>query len=240
MAWIPPSTTPQHGERFGSLTAPRRRWTKAEDRLLRARYPDVQTAKLLPLFPGRTVTTIYQHAAILGLKKSPAYLASPDACRLRRGDNVGSAHRFPKGHVPANKGLRRPGWGPGRMKATQFKPGQLSKRWDPEVYCIGGLRINADGGLDIKVREGLRGWDSFARYVWTTERGPIPKGMVVRPLNGDPHDTRIENLRLATKADVMRENTYHRYPKPIARLIQLRGALNRKINRMEERNADAG
>jgi len=57
----------------------------------------------------------------MGLTKSAAYLASPAACRLRKGDNVGAARRFRPGHVPANKGLRRPGWSTGRMAETQFK-----------------------------------------------------------------------------------------------------------------------
>lgn len=215
----------------------RKPWTKAEERILRAKYPHVQTSKLLPLLPGRTLTTIYQHAVNMGLRKTPKYLASPDACRLRRGDNVGWAHRFPKGHVPANKGLRRPGWAPGRMRETQFKKGNFSKRWDRDAYCVGALRINSDGGLDIKVKEGLRAWESLARYTWRTERGPLPAGAVIRPINGDPHDTRLKNLKLGTKASVMLENTYHRYPKEIAQLIQLRGALQRQINKREGRRA---
>ena len=140
---------------------PRRRWTPAENRLLRQKYPHMQTAKLAPLLPGRTVTTIYQHATQMGLRKSAAYLASPDACRLRKGDNVGWAHRFQKGLEPWNKGTH---WvAGGRSKLTRFKPGNVSKRWDPEIYTIGALRINSDGQLDMKVRTGLRGWDCLAR-----------------------------------------------------------------------------
>lgn len=214
----------------------RRHWTKAEDRLLRAKYPHMQTVKLLPLLPGRTVTTIYQHARLIGLSKSAAYLASPEAHRLD--GKIGWAHRYPKGHVPANKGLRRPGWGPGRMKETQFKKGNYSKRWDREIYCIGALRLNSDGYLDIKVREGLRSWERMSRWVWTTERGRIPKNGVIRAINGDEDDCRIENLRLTTRKQLMLENTYHRYPRDIRRLIQLRGALNRQINKREQQHAD--
>ena len=41
---------------------------------------------------------------------------------------------------------------------------------------------------------------------------------------------RVECISLAEN---MRRNSYHNYPKPIAELIQLRGALMRKINRAE-------
>lgn len=212
--------------------APRRYWTKAEDRLVRRHYPHMATADAAKLLPGRTALSVYQRAYGLGLNKSAAYLASPAA---RRWSGLeGWAHRFPKGHVPANKGLRRPGWGPGRMKATQFKKGQRSARWPLEDYQVGALRINADGQMDIKVKEGMRAWYCFARWIWITERGPIPRNGVIRILGDDQDDIRIENLRLTSRAELMRDNTYHRYPKEIARLIQLRGALNRQINKREK------
>jgi hypothetical protein len=216
---------------------PRRFWSAAEVATLRALYPDTPTWQLARRF-RRARNKIYAKANQLGLHKSATYLAGPHACRLRRGDNVDAAYRFKPGHVPANKGLRRPGWGPGRMKETQFKKGNYSKRWDRDAYCVGALRVNTAGGLDIKVKEGLRAWEPMTRYTWRTERGPIPRDGVVRVRNGDPHDTRIENLRLATRREVMRENSLHNYPKPLADAIQLRGALNRRINHLGERHAE--
>lgn len=208
-------------------------WTAAEDRLLREKYPHVQTAKLVPFFPGRTLTTIYQHARNIGLRKTPEYLASPDACRLRKGDNVGWAHRFQKGQVPANKGLRRPGWHRGRMKETQFKKGQRSSRWDVEAYALGALRLSTDGYLFIKATpaRSRHSWKLLNRFVWETERGPIPKDHIIRAKNGDQHDTRIENLECITRRENLRRNWHDRYPKSIKQLVQLRGALQRQINK---------
>lgn len=210
---------------------PRLYWTKAEIAIVRRRYPHEPTADLLPALPGRTLTTVYQRARMLGLSKTAAYLASPAAHRLDGVKGLGT--RFPKGHVPMNKGLRRPGWGPGRMKETQFKPGNVSKRWDQEIYAIGALRINSDGQLDMKVRNGLRGWDCMARFVWANERGPIPPAMVIRYRNGDQHDTRIENLELITRAEHLRRNYHDRYPLAVKQINQLRGALQRQINKRE-------
>lgn len=204
-------------------------WAKDEIRLCRKLYPHQPTADVAATM-GRSVSAVYRLAWQLGVRKTAAYLASPAAHRLDGVKGLGS--RFQAGHTTWNKGLK--GWtAGGRSKLTRFKKGNRSKRWNPEDYAIGALRINSDGQLDIKVREGMRGWYCMARWVWMTERGPIPPKGLIRAINGDPCDTRIENLRLATRGDLMRENTYHRYPKEIARLIQLRGALQRQINKRE-------
>lgn len=214
---------------------PRRYWTPQEDAIIRRRYPHEPTADLLPALPGRTLHTVYQHAYQLGLHKTQKYLASPAAHRTDGRKGMGT--RFQKGATPWNKGTH---WtAGGRSKLTRFKKGNRSLRWPIEDYAVGALRINSDGQLDIKIKEGMRAWYCMARWVWISERGPIPKNGVIRSLNGDPHDTRIENLRLTTRGELMRENTYHRYPKEIGRLVQLRGALQRQINRREKERADA-
>jgi hypothetical protein len=208
----------------------RRPWSEADVATLRALYPTTRTADLAQRL-GRKLNLVYAKAVALGLRKDPAYMAAMMARISAALPEVGAAHRWKPGNRTWNKGTHYVAGG--RSTETRFKPGQPSPRWDPQIYCIGALRINYDGGLDIKVDNGRRGWQSMARYVWETERGPIPPKMAVRSINGDSHDTRIENLRLATQAELMRENTLHNYPKPLARAIQLRGALNRRINRME-------
>lgn len=206
-------------------------WTPAEIRTVKRRYAHEPTADIARDL-GRTVTTVYQRAGKLGLRKTAKYLASPAAHRLDGVKGMGS--RFQPGLTPWNKGTH---WtAGGRSKLTRFKKGNRSLRWPVEDYPIGALRINTDGGLDIKVREGLLAWDSMARYVWTSERGPIPPGMVVRYHNGDQYDTRIENLELVTRAEHLRRNWHDRYPKSIKQMVQLRGALQRQINKRERKH----
>lgn len=205
------------------------RWSAADIAVLQRHYPDRKTA-LLAAELGLPVSSVYAKAAGLGLRKSAAFFESPDAYRLN--GEIGRASRFPPGHVPWNAGKHYVAGG--RSAQTRFKPGQVSARWDPQVYCVGALRVNADGGLDIKLRPGGRSWVAMSRWVWESERGPIPKGTLVRTINGDPHDARIENLRLATRREVMRENSLWNYPRPLAEVIQLRGALIRKLKRRKK------
>ena len=131
----------------------RRLWTAQELAIVREMYPDRPTVEIAErLGRGRTLTKVYGIASKLGLHKTPEYAAALLASQSRCLQAGGTPFRFPKGHPPANKGTRRPGYGPGRMKETQFKKGSVSSRWDPERYCVGALRMNADGYVDMKIR----------------------------------------------------------------------------------------
>lgn len=207
---------------------PREFWSPVEVEFLREVYPHYATSLIAAAY-GKSINRINAKASQLGLKKTAVYLASPDACRLRRGDNVGARYRFPKGHVPANKGLRRPGWTAGRMAETQFKKGQKPHTWRP----IGTEVVNVDGYLVRKMSDTgypPRDWVPVHRLLWTKRRGPIPAGHKIVFKNGNKADIRVGNLELVTDAEMMRRNTVHNLPKPLVRVIQLRGVLNRKIN----------
>ncbi|MGN6206022.1 HNH endonuclease signature motif containing protein [Humibacter sp.] len=223
----------------------RRFWTPEEDAWLVALYPDTKTSDIAFAL-DRSERSVYQRADLFGLHKTADYLASPDACRLRRGDNIGVATRFTKGQTPANKGLRRPGWAPGRMADTQFKPGVrqgiAQKLWRP----IGTERVSRDGYLERKIHSDLppkgasraesariinRRWRAVHLLVWEAAHGPVPPGHAVVFKNGDLRDIRLDNLALITRADLMRRNSVHNLPAPLPQLVQLIGAVNRKINR---------
>jgi hypothetical protein len=219
----------------------RRPWTSSEDARVRREYPCTPTAVLAASL-HRSVGGVYQRADKLGVKKSAAYLASPAAGRTTGRQVIGT--RFPKGHVPANKGLRRPGWGPGRMKATQFKhgcrTGIAAKNWKP----VGTILTDTDGYLRIKVREGdhrdktygfgnVRIWPLMQRHLWSQAHGPIPAGYTVVFKDGNRAHCTLDNLELVSRADLMRRNTVHRLPKELASTIQLIGALRRQIRKRD-------
>jgi hypothetical protein len=229
------------------ILAPRRLWSEAELQSVRELYANTPT-KDIAIKLGRPLSAVYRAADRLGLHKSEEYLASPHACRLRRGDNVGAAYRFKPGQAPPNKGLRRPGYAPGKMADTQFKPGVrtgiAAKNWCP----IGTIRTDDEGYLRIKVREGRKGeaygfgntkiWPLLNRHVWEQHKGPIPPGHAVVFKDGDRTNTDIDNLELISRRDLMLRNSSQRWGKEMFEVIQLRGALNRKLRSLSEKQND--
>jgi hypothetical protein len=208
---------------------PYRRWTKAEVRTLCTRYPDERAADVAAAL-GRPVLMIYRKAAALGLKKSAAFFADEASGRLR--GQRGASTRFVKGHAPANKGLRRPGWGPGRMKQTQFKPGNNPHTWVP----VGTERIR-DGYRWVKVRDDLRpgrlNWMSKHQQVWEATHGPIPKDHIVRFRDGNRANFALGNLECVSRADHARTKGLQSLPPEIVKVHQLRGAIMRQINKRQ-------
>lgn len=221
----------------GALST-RKPWTDEQLAILRDRYPHEPTGALVALI-GRTASSIYGKAAQLGLKKTAEYLAGPHACRLRRDDNPGIQSRFQPGFTPWNKG-KKIGSHPGSV-ATQFKPGHLSGRALEVAKPIGTERITKDGYRQRKINNDLpfyKRWRLVQLIVWEENFGPVPKGHAITFRDGNRQNCAPENLALIKRSDLMAKNTVHNLPKPLAELVQLRGALNRKINRLQRKNED--
>lgn len=221
------------------ILAPRRQWTPAEDAKLIAHYPHV-TARVLATRLGVTGAAIYNRAGTLGLKKSAAFWASDKHTRIRRGqqDAAMIASRFPAGHVPANKGLRRPGWAPGRMRETQFKPG-VRRGVAVKLYQpIGSERTSKDGYRERKINDDMplqRRWRGVHLLTWEAVNGPVPRGHCLCFRDGDKTHIDLDNLELITRAERMRRNTIHRYPPDLKKAIRLVGKLKRTIGDRNEK-----
>jgi hypothetical protein len=201
-----------------------------EDEMLRRFYPDHRT-DWLAVWLGWPVNSLYRRANWLGLKKSVAFMASDEACYLRRHPEAGLAGRFRKGQPPWNKGLKHPpGWGPGRMRRTQYKKGNHPQTWRP----LGTTRFSKDGYLQRKVRETgrpARDWVGEHVLAWEKRNGPVPAGHAVAFRDGDKSHIRIGNLELVSRSELMRRNSVHNLPKDLQLVIQLAGALNRQIRK---------
>lgn len=210
-------------------------WSDAEKCDLRRRYPTTATEVLAKRF-GCPVDQVHAMARRLGLKKSPKFLAKH--CRRLDG-SLGHEYRYPKGHVPANKGLRRPGFAPGRMRETQFKKGeQRNSNWTP----IGTEAVDRDGYRKRKVRDDAApnmsrfNWKYVHVLLWEEQHGPVPPGHCLVFRNGNKVDIRVDNLELITRAERMRRNTIHRYSPELKEVIRLNAKLKRTIrNRRDEK-----
>ena len=216
----------------------RRHLDAHDEHTLRALYPHVPTHWVARVL-DRTVTATYAAALRLGLRKTDEYLASEHASRLRRGDNVGWAHRFPKGHVPANKGKPMPPEVRAKCARTMFKKGHMGGRAAQLVQPLGALRFDKKHGcLQRKVTTQGRGaqrWKSVHRLVWEAAHGPTPAGHIVvfKPGRHTLKEAEItlDRLELLSRAENMRRNSVHNLPRALVRAVQLRGAIHRQINR---------
>lgn len=218
----------------------RREWTDRELRILRDLYPDV-LAETVARELGRSVSSVHQKAGLLGLRKSDDFNARDLSGRIQRGtrDPRMVETRFKRGAEPWNKGIAGSTGTQAGCRATQFqkgRPANESRNYVP----IGTLRLSKDGYMERKVTDDpsiypARRWVAVHRIVWEAEHGPIPAGhaVVFRPgmKTTDVECITTSILEMVTRAQLMRRNSVHTvYPPEVARLVQLRGALNRQIN----------
>jgi hypothetical protein len=211
------------------------KWPDADVQLLRELYPNQKSENVAAAI-DKTTAQVYSKAAALGLKKSAEYLAGPHACRLRRGDDAGAASRFQVGSQPWNKGKAFVAGG--RSAETRFAPGAMPHNTQP----IGSYRLNKDGALQRKVSEdkgnNSKRWRGVHELVWVEANGPVPPKHIVvfKPgqRTAELEEITIDRVECITLAENMKRNTRHNLPKELSNLIQLRGALNRVINKRAE------
>ena len=215
-----------------------RRWTQHEIDTLRNKWPDWPST-IIAAELNRSPGAVSVKASDLGLKKAADFGAKMEQLKHELGLPLGK--RFVKGQTPPNKGLRRPGWAPGRMAQSQFKKGERSGRAERLYRPIGTERITRDGYLERKINDDMplqKRWRAVHVLVWEAANGPVPPGHAVAFLPGrrttEVEKITLDALELISRRELMRRNSYHtNFPPEVRKLIQLRGALNRKINRRE-------
>jgi len=213
------------------LITPKHRWADWQDQLMRDFYPHVTAADMAKVI-GCSLSAIYNRAGSLGLEKSQQFKDSPQASRLRRCGEVGSATRFQKGQTPWNKGTKGIHTG---GEETQFRPGQLPHN----TYEVGSYRITKDGTLQQKIGNNKGNnsarWRGVHELVWVAANGPLPAKHIVvfKPgfRTAKLEEITLDKVECISLAENMRRNTRHNLPKELADLIALRAALNRKINK---------
>lgn len=220
----------------------RRPWTAGEVIQLRRCYADEPTDTIARAL-GRPIRSVYHKARDLGLKKSGRYYQVHAGGRLQKLTESGKTNRFKPGSVPWNKGTHYTAGG--RSAETRFKPGrkpQESRNYLP----IGTTRMHKSDYLEKKVSDDLsvypaKRWKAVHRIIWETRFGPIPPGYIVVFKPGMKtvieDEITLDRLELITRAENMRRNSYHtNYPPELRQIVQLQGALNRKIRNRERQD----
>jgi hypothetical protein len=215
-------------------------WTADELALLARLYPNSPTKEVAALL-DRPVKRVLHKAWQLQIGKSPEFMAANQVGRITPGEGAtrGLATRFAPGQKPWNAG--RKGWqAGGRSVQTQFHTGQLP----PTTMPIGSYRLvhnKANGPrLERKVREvpgsNDKRWTPVTRLVWEAAHGPVPKGSIVVFKPGRVTHVleliTLDAIECITRAENSRRNHPRNKSPEIGRLVQLKGAITRQVNRI--------
>jgi len=193
-----------------------KRWTPEDEYKLRQLYARCSNAAIGNHL-GRSEIAIGLHARKIGLKKDADFLASQMA-----------KNQFRPGQTPWNHGQHYTAGG--RSAQTRFRTGGRPCNWQP----IGSDRTTKEGYMQRKTADtgcSRRDYVPLHHLVWRMHGREVPRGHALVFIDGNNRNFDIGNLQLLSRAELMRRNSVHtKYPKEIAELVQLRGALNRKIN----------
>lgn len=197
-----------------------RRFTPEEDQFIKDHYlslPSTDIGRLL----DRSGTTIRQRYVLLSLMVPS---------RIKR--RFIRKSQFKKGQAPHCKGRKQIEWmskeGMEKLHKSQFQKGHLPWNtnkpgdiviWDKRGSKVLMLYINPTNRIPLQ------------RFVWQQTYGKVPKGYNVIHKDRNIFNCNLDNLELISNSELMIRNSAHRFGPEIFKIIQLRGALNRQINK---------
>ena len=216
-------------------------WSPEREALLREFYPNVPARAIADAL-GVTDKQVYTKAKAMGIKKSDAFLVSDLSGRVRRGKQHPSmiASQFKPGMRPWNTGTHYVTGG--RSAETRFGPGNKPHTWLP----LGSYRtVTEKTGrqhLERKTSEAKgsndKRWTPVTRLVWMAAHGPVPTGCIVVFKPGQHtlvlEQITLERVECVTLADNARRNHPNSHNPELARLVQLKGAITRQVNRIQK------
>lgn len=167
-------------------------------RTRRGKFPEGLKTFMRETAPGRSSHEIME---LVNARFGEGTMSVSQVRAYKKNHRIPSGYdsRFPKGHVPANKGKHTETRG--RMRDTQFRKGHMPHNEHP----IGTEIVRSDGYVQVKVAD-PDVWKLKHRLVWEQHNGPIPEGGLVVFRDGDPQNTDISNLALIDKSVNMRLN----------------------------------
>jgi len=191
------------------------RYTQEEVQYIITHYATTTNAELGRVL-GRHPDRIATKAHLMGLKKDKNFL-------IEQAKNRPNSGQFKKGLVPFNKGQKLSKETKDKLKATMFKRGNRPHN----ALNVGDESEDKDGYLWLKVAEPSI-WKPKHHVAFGEE---VPKGFNVIFIDGNKRNFERSNLALLSDADLMRQNTMHRFPPELISLI-------RTVNKLKKRVTD--
>jgi len=199
------------------------KFTQEEDDFIRANYMTMPMCEMGRAL-GRSKSAARQRAPKIGVVVPPQV-----------SEHFAKMSRIKKGDVSFNKGKKQSDYmtpeAIAKTAGTRFKKGLVphNTRHDGDIMSRKDKSRGAGEYYYIRVERNK--WKPLHRHVWEQANGAIKRGMKVAFINGNTSDCRLQNLELVTAAEMMRRNTLHgNLPKDLCLVIQLNGAMKRKIN----------
>ena len=121
---------------------------------------------------------------------------------LRNKIYTGRTGCFPKGNSSWNTGKT----GFMGANATSFRKGNIPRNHKP----VGHERITVDGFVEVKTQE-PNVFELESRIIYQDNFGEIPKGMIVKFIDGDTMNFDPSNLTLMSRSELLALNRFYKH-----------------------------
>ncbi len=200
-------------------------FTPDEDQFLRDNYLTIPAKRMAKML-GRTEGTARQRMKLLGI------VVPPEVVQRFKEESY-----IKKGNVSFNKGKKQTDYCSPEAIAKSAKT-RFKKQGLPANTLYDGAIVSRRDktGRNYKwIRISQAHWKMLHVYNWEQVHGPIPQDMIVVFKDKDCSNCEVSNLEMITRAQNMKRNTLHNYPKEIVTTIQLLGAMKRQINKQTKK-----
>lgn len=209
-----------------------RRYTAKQIEVVKSLYATTLSEEIAQQL-GCTISTVYNIANKLGLKKDISFIAETARKRTLNPNHGGRKYLFKPGRIPANKGKKITEYvSPEKVekiKKTSFKKGNK-----PHNTLYDGCISCRDGYLYIRISEGK--WELLQRHIWVKNYGEIPPGYNVVFKDGNRKNCAIENLECISNSELAERNRDTKYPEELRKAIRLNNKLNKIIKQQDEQH----
>jgi hypothetical protein len=211
-----------------------KRFTPEEDQYIRDNYL-TQFLREMGEHLGRTEGTIKGRMDRLGIKLPESIKQKRLEKSFKDLEESGKISRFPKGNIPVNKGKKMSPEMYEKCKGTMFKPGQVPATCVHfgKPYLYERIRDGITERLWF-IQEATNTRSAYLAYLCRQNGIDLTgKKPILKPGFDHSRAPTIEDIMIVTNAENMRRNSLHRYPPEVVKLCQLKGALQRQINKIQ-------